>query len=112
MINQDHQLVIATEQGQCVWDLCIELYGSVAALTILLKDNPEIAINTAIPPGTFVRYQPNLSGITDTDKETMSYLRDNGIRINTHFVDTIDSNYLLQEDSNHLLQEDNLSLIT
>ena len=79
---------------------------------MLLKDNPEIAINTAILPGTFVRYQPNLSGTTDaTNKETMNYLRDNGIRINTHF-DTIDSNYLLQEDSNRLLQEDNLSLIT
>lgn len=108
-INKDYQLLKPVEQGQCAWDLAIQLYGSVEELPRILSDNPEINVNTALAENTSIRYQSNPANVTD--KPTMDYLRENEIIVNTHVVIT-DSNYLLQEDDSLLQQEDNSNILT
>lgn len=107
-INKDYQLLKPVEQGQCVWDLAIQLYGSVEELPRILSDNPEVSVNAALAENTSIRYQANPANVTD--KPTMDYLRENEIIVNTHVVIT-DSNYLLQEDDSLLQQEDNSNIL-
>ena len=105
MIRTDNTYTTRTEQGQNLFDIAIQEYGSVEQVFKLMADNSTAIpnLNAALTPGTALEIEKQPTGIKDLD--LMNLFRDNKVVINTG-DDVEPSNYLLQEDLDLILQED------
>lgn len=107
MITKDDAKQITVEQGQSVWDIALQEYGSVSEVFRLLADNPQLTsgLNTQLAAGQKLQIQRTPSGLPDAD--LVEVFRRNQVKINTG-DDIAIENYLLQENY-FLIQQENES---
>jgi len=110
MIAKDDARHLTVEQGQSVFDIALQEYGSVREVFRLLADNPALTsgLNTQLAAGQKLQIQRNPSGLLNAD--LVSVFRRNQVRINTG-DDTEISNYLLQENYDLILQENESGIL-
>lgn len=71
------------EQGQDIYDLCIQEYGNIEAVFLLLADNPHINLEDKLEPGVSIKFRVELPEYIDINKSQMDFFRNNRIRVNT-----------------------------
>lgn len=49
----------STHNHQSVWDLAVQLYGTVDAVGQLIEDNPQLSFGGEIPAGTVINVRPS-----------------------------------------------------
>lgn len=111
MITKDDVYNVAAEQGQNLWDIALQVYGSVSEVFRLLADNPDAltsGLNTQLSAGLKLEVQRAPSGLPDAD--LVSVFRRNKVIINTG-DDAEISNYLLQENYDLILQENESGIL-
>lgn len=98
-----------TEQGQNLYDLAIQEYGSVAEIFLLLSENPNLDINEKITPNTSFQVAKKLPN-NIFNAELAEVFRESNIIINTG-DDIKSANYLLQENLERISQETNFGIL-
>lgn len=75
--------------GQNLYDVSIQRYGSVAALFTLMEDNPELIpnINAKFKPGDVLKIRTEFTELDDVDQENQRLFRTKDIKVNTGQVD-------------------------
>lgn len=77
--NQYYKLI---ERGQDLFDLCLQEYGDVRALFLLLEDNPALDLTRELIAGEQVLFRIEVPDELPIDKNVMDYFRTNTIRVN------------------------------
>lgn len=70
------------EQGQDIYDLCLQEYGDIQAIWLLLEDNPSLDLIRALVAGEPVVFRVELPDQVPVDKNVMDYFRVQNIRVN------------------------------
>jgi hypothetical protein len=97
---------ITSQNGQSIYDICVQTYGSLDLLYKLIQDNNFPNINTTLQPGTTLQWDSSQI----TDNSFYGYLQRNSLNIGTALTpeeqNAIVEQFLLQEDGDLILQED------
>ncbi len=72
------------EFGQDVYDLCIQEYGSLNALFLLLADNPSVDLKRNLVAGEELKFRIVLPADVPVNKNLMDDYRNNQTRVNNH----------------------------
>jgi len=80
------------EEGQDIYDLCIQEYGSINAVFLLLRDNPQVDFIRKLIAGEKLVFRLNVPDEVPLDKNVLAYFRTQQIRVNSNEQE------LLQED--------------
>lgn len=70
------------EDGQDIFDLCIQEYGGLNALFLLLADNPHIDLIQKLTPGVQVNLRVEVPANVPLNKNQMDHFRTKEIRVN------------------------------
>lgn len=70
------------EQGQDIYDLCIQEYGGIRAIYLLLADNPSLDLIRALEAGEYIRFRVEPPDTVPIDRNTMDFFRVQEIRVN------------------------------
>lgn len=71
------------EEGQSMVDFCIQEYGDVRALAMLLFDNPALNFATAIQTGQALVFRRQIPIGIETDTEVRDLFQNRRIQVNT-----------------------------
>ena len=107
-LNDNHYLV-RVEEGQGIWDMAIQEYGTVAEVFRLLRNNPSLNLNSHLSALQLLSFEQAV--LLPEREAVMRHFRVNEIKVNTHDYFT-DSCYLLQENGDPILQENYSYLLT
>ncbi|WP_052594164.1 hypothetical protein [Aureispira sp. CCB-QB1] len=80
------------EAGQDIFDLCIQEYGGLNALFLLLADNPQLDLVRKLVPGEEIKLRVETPKEVPLNKNQMDYFRKEDIKVN------MQENELLQDD--------------
>ena len=72
---------IVVEQGQDIFDLAIQEYGSVESLFVLLADNRAIDLTTELASGATLQIQETPDTTDIPDLVAMKWFRNNQVRV-------------------------------
>lgn len=70
------------EIGQDIFDLCIQEYGGLNALFLLLADNPHLDLVRKLIPGEEVKLRVEIPQDILLNKNQMDYFREKDIKVN------------------------------
>lgn len=102
---------ITSQNGQSIYDICVQTYGSLDLLYKLIQDNNFPNINTTLQPGTTLQWDTSQI----TDNSFYGYLQSNSLNIGTALTpeeqNAIVEQFLLQEDGDLILQEDESGIL-
>lgn len=70
------------ETRQDIFDICIQEYGGLNALFLLLADNPELDLVRQLIPGEQLNLRVEVPANVPINKNQMDYFRTNNIRVN------------------------------
>lgn len=70
------------EIGQDIFDLCIQEYGGLNALFLLLADNPQLDLVRKLIPGEEVKLRVEVPQDIPLNKNQMDYFREKDIKVN------------------------------
>lgn len=103
MIRTDQSYQFAAEEGQDVFDLALQEYGSIEHIFDLLRDNADTlgSPTEAIAPGTVLEFRRDRPSLRP---EVQRWFREQQKRINTHNLETPE-HFLLQETLDLIEQE-------
>ncbi len=102
---------ITSQNGQSIYDICVQTYGSLDLLYKLIQDNNFPTVNATLQPGTTLQWDSSRV----TDNSFYGYLQRNSLNIGTALTpeeqNAIVEQFLLQEDSDLILQEDESGIL-
>lgn len=80
------------EEGQDIFDLCLQEYGGLNALFLLLADNPNLDLKKKLVAGNQINLRIEVPTNVPINKNQMDYFRRGGVRVN------MQEKELLQDD--------------
>jgi len=95
-------LYITSQNGQSIYDICIQTYGSLDLLYKLIQDNNLTNIDATLQPGTTLQWDSSLI----TDNSFYGYLQRNSLNIGTAL-----SNGIQEEIVEELLEQEDGDLL-
>lgn len=103
----------AVEYGQDIYDLCIQEYGSLNTLFLLLNDNPQLDLKRNLVAGELVKFRVILPADVPVNKNLMDDYRNNQTRVNNHDeVETLEDGCpILTSDGFYILTANNVVLL-
>jgi hypothetical protein len=72
----------SVEEGQDVYDLCLQEYGDINTIFLLLEDNPALDLTRALIAGEQMKFRVELPDEVKVDKKSMDDFRTKTIRVN------------------------------
>lgn len=75
---------ITAAYGQSIEDICLQEYGSLEGLSLLLADN-ELGMDSLLYAGQPIVIQDDANAVSDSAKAVRQYLRDNALLPNAGF---------------------------
>lgn len=101
-------MAYTVEYGQSIFDISVQVYGSADGVEQLLRDNPEIDLDTDLVVGQVL--VTDSSNIEDND--VVSFLTDNNHTVTNFdgegdFSDpTLENNFLVTEEGDRIVTEE------
>lgn len=83
------------EEGQDIFDLCLQEYGGLNALFLLLADNPALDLIQKLTPGEQINLRVEVPANVPINKGIMDYFRKNDIRVNMQEKELLADDVLL-----------------
>lgn len=80
------------EIGQDIYDLCIQEYGSIEAVFLLLEDNPEIDLQTTLQSGQVLNFRVELPIELPRKTTEIQYFRNTKTRVRCGGGESLDDN--------------------
>lgn len=84
------------EIGQDIYDLCIQEYGSIEAVFLLLEDNPEIDLQTPLLAGQVLNFRVELPIELPRKTTEIQYFRNTKTRVRCGDSESLDDNDNIQ----------------
>lgn len=91
-----------SKEGQSVYDICLQVYGTLDKLTKLLQDSNFPNVNTYPVSGTLFIFTPNLT----SDYQFAQWLNNNKITLNTGDPPFGDIVFSSEDESEIFVSED------
>lgn len=83
------------EDGQDIFDLCLQEYGGLNALFLLLADNPQLNLVRQLTPGEQINLRVEVPANVPLNKNQMDYFRANNIRVNMQEKELLEDDVVL-----------------
>jgi hypothetical protein len=101
------------EFGQDIYDLCLQEYGSLNSLFLLLADNPTLDLKRQLVAGEELKFRIVLPVDVSVNKNLMDDYRNNQTRVNNHDeVQTLEDGCpILAEDGSPILAENLVQIL-
>jgi hypothetical protein len=80
------------ELGQDIYDLCLQEYGNLEAVFLLLEDNPDIDLQIELQAGQTLNFRVVLPVEIPRKNAEMQFYRDNKVRVNCTDGEAMDDN--------------------
>lgn len=79
------------EFGQDIYDLCLQEYGSVEAIFLVLEDNPDVDLQTVLQAGQVLNFRVDMP-VEVPRNEQMQHFRNEQTRVNCGDGESLDDN--------------------
>lgn len=76
------------EQGQDIYDLCLQEYGDIETIFVLLEDNPEIDLEGQLEVGQKLIFRVELPLEVPRHNAELQFFRNSNIRVNSGDIDS------------------------
>lgn len=73
-----------SQAGQSLIDICMQEYGAVVALPLLLEDNQEVSLASPLREDTLLKFQVNPIPTVPINRANLDNYRRENVQVNTH----------------------------